>query len=79
MTRAQCFAREWLWWVCCAMVSVAVTFIVMMPEFPDDPREGAMASLFVGLAMSLPLYLVTGAVRLTVWALNVNNRTSPLR
>lgn len=69
MTRAQRFAAEWLWWVCCAMVSIGGVFMYLIDDFKSDLREGAMLIVIVGLAVSIPLYLVTGAIRLTLWAL----------
>ena len=67
MTRAQRFAREWLWWVCGAMISVVGTFLFLTPD--SEPSEAALLAAIIGLAISIPVYLVTGAIRLTLWAI----------
>lgn len=77
MTTAQRFAREWLWWICCWMVALAGSFIELAGQFRSDPEEGLLAITIASVVFSVPLYLISGAVRLTVWALNKVGSPAP--
>lgn len=69
MTRAQRFAREWLWLMGCWAV-IAVYGIYAARQGRQPTLDHVVEGLLMGVVGCVPLYLVTGAIRLTTWALS---------
>lgn len=69
MTRAQRFAREWLWLMGCFAAIVCYGVYQARGGGPPTIDHWAEA-LMIGVVACIPAYLVVGAVRLTAWALS---------
>ena len=68
----QVLAREWLWFVGCALVSTVWIFYTQVA--PTTDLDSIVPGVLFGLLLGCFVYLAVGAVRLTIWAIRTATR-----
>ena len=73
MTRPHWFAREWLWWIQSWLLCAIGVFLYNANDHRGDLGELLLVTFLVSLALSVPLYVAFGIIRITFWAIHETN------